>query len=148
MQGQLRVSALLRGAALAGALLLVPPVLAAKAELNAEVPAQKWKALRVRDLPKDATIAVRVDTSGPISVIFVHQGEQPSFPRAVRPAFSGTAERSLSFRITVPVAGTYYVILDNRRGSQARQVRIRIEAVPARPPAAKPPPRTKGLDST
>lgn len=133
---------------LAAALTGATAILAASAELNAEVPAAKWKALRVKDLPKDASVAVRVETSGPISVIFVHQGEQASFPRAARPAFSGTAERTLSFRLTIPVAGTYYVILDNRKGAQAREVRIRIDAFAARPPASKPAPRPKGLDST
>jgi hypothetical protein len=140
------------GTLLAGALLLGQAVLAAKAELNAEVPAEKWKALRLKDLPKDASVAIRIVTSGPISVIFAHQGERGSFPQAVRPAFTGTAERSLAFRVTIPVAGSYYVILDNRKGAQARTVRILIEALPASAPDGKPPrpnaPRGRGLDAT
>jgi hypothetical protein len=156
VQGAIRLSrrrAAQCGALLAAALLLAHVALAAKAELNAEVAAEKWKALRIKDLPKDATVAVRVDTSGPISVIFAHQGELGSFPKAARPAFTGTVERSLSFRVTVPAAGSYYVILDNRKGSEARKVRILIEALPARVPGAKPPqperaPRGRGLDAT
>jgi hypothetical protein len=157
MQGQVRLKALRAaqcGALFAGALLLAQAALAAKAELNAEVPAEKWKALRLKDLPKDASVAIRVITSGPISVIFAHQGERGSFPQAVRPAFTGTAERSLTFRVTIPVAGSYYVILDNRKGSQARTVRIQIEALPARAPEGKPPaprpdaPRGRGMEAT
>jgi hypothetical protein len=135
-------------AACAFAILASVPVQAAKAELNAEVPAEKWKALRLRNLPKDASISLRVESSGPIRVIFLHQNELRRFPEPVRPAFVGTAERRLSIRVTVPVAGSYYVILDNRKGSEAREVRVFIEAVAPRRAEPKPKPKTPGLNST
>lgn len=132
-------------------LFAVSAALAAKAELNAEVPAEKWKALRLRNLPKDASVAIRVESSGPIRVIFLHQAELQRFPKPVRPAFAGSAERRLTFRVQVPAAGNWYVILDNRKGPEAREVRVLIEALaPARAkpkplPKAKPAP---GLDAT
>ena len=156
MQGAVRLSCVaarsVRCALLACAL-AVPGSdgFAAEAALSAEVPAEQWKALRLKGLPKDASVAVRVDTSGPIIVIFLHQDELKRFPDAVRPAFVGTAERRLSFRVTVPVAGTYYVILDNRKGAAMRDVRLLIQALPARRPEAKPPrkqPGPQGLDAT
>jgi hypothetical protein len=113
---------------------------AASAELNAEVPAMKWKALRLRGLPQGASLAVRVETSGPLVVIFVHQSELKRFPEnRVRPQFRGSVERRLSFRVSLPAAGDYYVILDNRRGDGDREVRVQIQALPARkPPPAQP----------
>src|SRR5687768_5769884 len=103
---------------------------AARAELNADVPAKKWKALRLRGLPQGATVAVRVETSGPLVVIFVHQAELKRFPeQRVRPQFSGSVERRLSFRVSLPAAGDYYVILDNRRGDADREVRVLIQAL-------------------
>ena len=73
-------------------LLLTTAALTAKAELNAQVPEGKWKALRLRNLPKDAAIAVRVESSGPIQVIFLHQGRVAErapidefFPRPASP---------------------------------------------------------------
>lgn len=149
MQGEVR----LRASVLFGLVLLfaVAGAFAAKAELNAEVPAEKWKALRLRGLPKDASVSVRVESSGPIRIIFLHQDELKRFPKPVRPAFSGSAERRLMFRVIVPVAGSYYVILDNRKGTEAREVRLLIEALA--PPRAKPRPKPQpgkapGLNST
>jgi hypothetical protein len=130
-------------------LLLTTAALAAKAELNAQVPEGKWKALRLRNLPKDAAIAVRVESSGPIRVIFLHQDELKRYPNPVRPAFAGSAERSLAFQVRVPTAGNWYVILDNRKNTEARDVRILIDARGPRRAAPKPKPKpAPGLDAT
>lgn len=138
MQGEVRLRAA-AGFALA-LLFAVTAAIAAKAELNAEVPQGQWKALRLRNLPSGASIAVRVESSGPIQVIFLHQDELKRYPKPVRPAFAGSAERRLTFRVRVPAAGNWYVILDNRKGAEAREVRLLIEAVgPAKPrPKAQP----------
>ncbi len=128
-------------------LFAVSAAIAAKAELNAEVPEGKWKALRLRGLPKNASIAIRVESSGPIRIIFLHQDELKRFPKPVRPAFAGSAERRLTFRVRVPAAGNWYVILDNRKGSEARDVRLLIEALGPRRTKPKPRP-APGLDST
>jgi len=125
-------------------LLAVSAVLAAKAELNAQVPAHKTTNLRLLDLPKGASVAIRVESSGPIRVIFLHQNELQRLPK-VRPAFVGSAERRLTFRVQVPAAGNWYVILDNRKGGEARDVRVLIEALgPAR---AKPKPKPQPSDN-
>ena len=76
--------------------------------------AHTGKALKLRGLPKDASLSVR-------------------------PAFTGSLERRLSFKVTVPVAGTYYVIVDNRKNAESRKVRLLIEAL--RPPPSKSPPK-------
>ena len=86
-------------------------------------------------------------------VIFVHQkGLQRSADRP-RPLFSGAAERKLAFRISIPVAGTYFVVLDNRKGSEAREARVFIDVRRARSPKPAPqrptPPLPKpGLEAT
>jgi len=119
-------------------LAFVPAALPASAELNAEVPAGKWKALRLKGLPQGASLAVRVETSGPIVVIFVHQAELKRFPeKPVRPAFTGSVERRLAFRVSLPLAGDYYVILDNRKSAADREVRVQIEAAARRKPVPK-----------
>jgi hypothetical protein len=116
--------------------------MAAEAELTAEVPAQKWRALRLKGLPQGATLSVRVETSGPIRVILAREDEAQRFPKGLKPTFSGSTEQRLSFRIRVPVAGTYYVILDNRKGDAQRDVKVYVQAQPARrpQPKAKPAP--------
>lgn len=137
MQGQVRLKLLLSGLLLWGA----SAGFAAEAELSAEVPAEKWRALRLKSLPQGASLSVRVETSGPIRVILAREDEAQRFPRGLKAAFSGSAERRLSFRISIPVAGTYYVILDNRKGDAQREVRVYIEALPARRPQPKPAPK-------
>ena len=65
------------------------------------------------------------------------------------PLFTGVAQRRLSFRLSIPLAGTYYVILDNRKGAEAREVRVLIEATRrARPPQKRQPAPAPGLDAT
>ncbi|HZO03389.1 MAG TPA: hypothetical protein VFB93_19530 [Burkholderiales bacterium] len=56
--------------------------LAAEAELSAEVPAEKWRALRLKGLTQGASLRVRVETSGPIRVILAREGEAERFPTA------------------------------------------------------------------
>jgi hypothetical protein len=145
VQGQVRLKVLL------GLLLAIAAAaFAAEAELSAEVPAEKWRALRLKGLPQGASLSVRVETSGPIRVILARENEVQRFPRGLKATFSGTAERRLSFRVSIPVAGTYYVILDNRKGDAQRDVRVYVEALPARRPQPKPKPAPKqpGMEST
>jgi hypothetical protein len=139
-------------AILAACLLAMAPIqaAAANAELQADVPAGKTRVLRLRELPANAAVALRVESSGRIGVIFVHQNGLQRRPDRPRPLFSGSAERRLTFRISIPAAGTYYVILDNRKGSEAREVRVFIDARQPRPrePAPQKQRREPGFDET
>jgi hypothetical protein len=101
---------------------------AGRAMLNVAVPTGKWKSLRLKDLPQDAWVTVQITTDGNIDIIFIHQDELAKFPAAVNPAFQGTVERSMSFKVAIPKVGTYHVILDNRKGSTERKVRLDIQA--------------------
>jgi len=129
---------------------LAATALSVDAELSAEVPAEKWRALRLKGLTQGASLRVRVETSGPIRVILVREDEVQRFPRGLNATFSGSAERRLSFSVSIPAAGTYYVILDNRKGDAMREVRLFVEALPApRPlPKPRPAPRQPGMDAT
>jgi len=118
--------------------------LAARVTINASIPPAKWKTIRLRNLPKDASVSVAVETSGVIGVIFVHQEELKRFPAAAKPTFQGTVDRKLSFRVIVPKAGNYYVILDNRAGTEKRRVRLQIQA---RRAGKRPPVPPRGIES-
>jgi len=130
------------------ALLAARAGLAAEAELSAEVPAEKWRALRLQGLTQGASLRVRVETSGPIRVVLAREDEVERFPKGLKATFSGVAERRLSFSVSIPAAGTYYVILDNRKGAELREVRVFVEALPARRPKPKPAPRQPGMEAT
>jgi hypothetical protein len=115
-------------AILLGWLFMLAVAQAAQAMLSVEVPPAKWKAVRLKNLPIGASIGVRVESSGNIDVILIHQDELKRFPAAVNPQFQGSVERRLSFSVTLPKAGDYFVILDNRRNTDSRKVRVLIQA--------------------
>ena len=101
---------------------------AAKAQVNSKVPAGKWKAVRLKNLPEGASLSVNVAASGSLVVILVHEAELKRYPEPISPAFQGTLERTLSFSVVIPDSGNYYIIFDNRRGEDERRVRILIKA--------------------
>jgi hypothetical protein len=101
--------------------------LPAKGTFTAEVPPGKWKAVRVKDLPAAAIVSVVAVTSGPIGVAFLDEADQRSFPSVRQALFQGHVEQKLSFSVTIPQAGNYYVLFDNREGAEARRITVTIE---------------------
>lgn len=116
--------------ALAFALLAVAPpsAIAADAALTVNVEAGKHKAVRMRNLPKDAAMAVAVQSSSRIAVSLLNETDYRSFPRMSEPVFAGTVQRTLSFQIAIPETGHYYLVLDNRQGSEAAKIKVGIRA--------------------
>jgi hypothetical protein len=113
---------------------------AAQATLNIEVAPARWKAVRLKNLPKGATVELTVACTGTLDLIFMHRDELKRFPAAVSPLFQATVERKIEFSVVIPVSGDYYVILDNRRGKEAQKVRILIRAERPGPSNIRPPP--------
>lgn len=122
---------------------------AGQAALTADVPAGQHKVLRLRNLPKDTQIAVAIQSSGRITVTFLNEADFKRFPNPVEPVFVAPVEQTISFALTMPETGDYYVVLDNTRGTDSQKVKMVIRAVaanavpgtsplplPRRPPAA------------
>ena len=124
---------------------------AAEAAMTVELPAGQWKTLKLRNLPKDAVMAVVVQTTDRIAVMLVNETDFHRFPKAEEPVFMGTVQKRLSFTVTIPGAGTYFMIFDNRQSATAQKVKFLIRAEPSavapepkappvRPPAPTPVP--------
>ena len=96
--------------------------------LSVDVPSGKWKALRLRNLPTDAMIAVEVQTSRDVIVAFVDGTEYRRYPAVQRPLFSGRVEKQMSFSVTTVVAGDYFVVFDNLSGRESRAVTVKVRA--------------------
>ena len=96
--------------------------------MSVDLPAGKHKAVRLRNLPKGAIMAVGVQTSGPIAISLISEVDYRRFPKLEDPVFLGTVERKLSFTVTIPATGTFYLVLDNRRAEDARKVKFVIRA--------------------
>jgi hypothetical protein len=115
------------------------PADAAEAVMTVSVEPGKFKSVRLRNLPKNAVVAVAVQSSGKIGVSLLSERDYRVFPKPEEPVFVGSVERTLSFTITIPETGSYYLVLDNRRSPEARKVKFAIRAERgARVPAPQP----------
>ena len=92
--------------------------------LNVHIPSGVWKTLRLKNLPKDAVVALEVKSDGEITVILVDTSDYLRFPNIHRPLFLGKVEKNLSFSVSIPKSGHYYVVLDNRLGQRQREVTV------------------------
>ena len=140
--------------AIVGADLASGPARAAEAAMSVELPAGQWKTLKLRNLPQDAVMAVVVQATGRIAVMLVNEADFRRFPKAEDPVFMGTVEKRLSFTVTIPATGTYFMVFDNRQSATAQKVKFLIRAergavapeqkappaVPPAPPAPAPAP--------
>ena len=81
----------------------------------------------MRNLPKDAVVAVQIESNGGIVVGLLDSTGQGK-PDTSRPLFAGRVEKRLSFSVTVAEAGDHYLVLDNRKGSEARAVSVHLHA--------------------
>jgi hypothetical protein len=107
-------------------------------QVSIEIPAGKTKTVRLRNLPRGTQVTVRIDASGKLVVALV-SGLQLRSPRP-EALFRGALDRRMSFKVVIPEPSDYYLVLDNRRASEAVKARATIRAVreatkPRAPPA-------------
>ena len=93
-----------------------------------DVPPRKWKALKVRNLPKGAVVGVQVQTSGEVTVSFVNASNYRLLPRPIRPLFQGRVEKRFSFSIKIPISGNYFVVFHNSSGEEPRAITVKVRA--------------------
>jgi hypothetical protein len=109
-------------------------------QVSIEIPAGKTKTVRLRNLPRGTQVTVRIDASGRLVVALV-SGLQLRSPRP-EALFRGALDRRMSFKVVIPEPSDYYLVLDNRRASEAVKARATIravrEATKPRAPPAKP----------
>jgi hypothetical protein len=101
------------------------------ARLNVDIPPGKWKAIRLRNLPKDAVLAVQVVSNGEVAVALVDSKNYQGYAATPRPLFLGRVEKQLSFSVSIPATDDYFVVLDNRLGQDPRAVTVTVRAARA-----------------
>ncbi len=99
--------------------------------LNLDIPPGKWKSVRLKNLPKETNIAVQVVSNGEIIVALVDSKNYQRFSETSRPLFAGRVEKQLSFSLSIPEKGDYFVVLDNRAGQESRAAKVTVRAAPA-----------------
>ena len=132
------------------ALAMIAPTaaLAAEAAMSVEVPPGQYRSLRMRNLPKDAVVAVAIQTPDKLAASVVSEIDYRRYPKPEDPVFMGTVDKRLSFTVTIPQTGHYFLVFDNRQGSAPQKVKFVVRAErkqttqpgqvpgPALPPAA------------
>jgi hypothetical protein len=125
------------GAALALACTEIPAA-SGTAQVSVEIPAGKTRSVRLRNLPLGTIVAVRVRAAGSLQVALISAAQLKSKkPEAL---FRGALDRSITFQVVLPEPGDYYLVLDNRRGTEPIKARatIRAEKKSAAPPTPEP----------
>jgi hypothetical protein len=117
---------------------------AQQATYNYEIPSGQFKRVRIVNVAEGTVLAVVVKLEGRIDV-FVAYGaagdkteaeEKP--PVTARSLLHIQAVRQLSFSVRAPIAGQYYVVLDNRKGAETQAVEVTIAAQRAAQPKTAP----------
>ena len=105
-----------------------PIVSAAAVSLDLQIPPQQWKGTRLRNLPAGALVLVEVEASGGLDVALVDTPGFRRFPALDRPLFHAQDDARVSFSVTIPTTGDYYLLLDNRASAEPRKVRLKVRA--------------------
>ena len=96
--------------------------------VNVDIQARNSKAIRLRNLPKDAVVAVKVQSDSDIIVMMLDTTNYLKFPGNHRPLFVGKVQKQLAFSVTIPATDNYYLVLDNRSGQRSRAVKVMVNA--------------------
>lgn len=102
--------------------------------MSTEVPAGQSKSVRLRNLPQGAVLTIAIKTSGRLLVALVGAKELKRSRSQAKTVFRGAVDRRLGFRVTIPEADDYYLVLNNRKGTEALTVETQIRAVRGRAP--------------
>ena len=96
--------------------------------MNLEVSGGIWKSIRLKNLPKGAVVGVEMQTNGAVTLSLVTDTDHRRAPDFKEPLFSSRVDTKISFSVTTPAAGHYYVVLDNRLAAVSRSVKLTIRA--------------------
>lgn len=112
--------------------------------INVRLAPRKFKSVRLRHTPAGAAVEVKVRSSGQILVSFVSQADLRRRPEDRRPLFEGLITRQVSFSVTIPEAGTYFLLLVNRSPAETRSLTVTLVLAPRGisgqgPPKTRPP---------
>ena len=125
------------------ALALLSPAVAQQATYNYEVPSGQFKRVRIINVSEGTVLAVLVKLDGQMDVLVAYgetadRAEQDDkAPAPARPLLRVQAVKQLSFSVRAPLAGQYFVVLDNRKGTAPQAVEVTIAV--QRPAAPRKP---------
>jgi hypothetical protein len=120
-------------------LLAASPAVAAEMAVTVEVPAGQTRTIRLRTVPQGAAVSVRIVSDGRVLVALVAAKQLKNPGTEPKPLFRGSTDRKLSFRVTIPERDDYFLLLNNRAGTDSRSVEVEIRSTQRAPKPAPPP---------
>ncbi len=124
-------------------LALLSPAAAQQATYNYEVPSGQFKRVRIINVSEGTVLVVVVKLDGQMDVLVAYgetaDGAEPDDKARApaRPLLRVQAVKQLSFSVRAPLAGQYFIVLDNRKGTAPQAVEVTIAV--QRPAAPKEP---------
>ncbi|MDX1431794.1 MAG: hypothetical protein R3286_05030 [Gammaproteobacteria bacterium] len=100
------------------------------ATVSGEVDAARWKGIRLKRLPRGASLGVELEVDGTVELLLLEERAFRRFPEHQSPAFSSRVVERMGVSMKIPASGDYYLILDNRAGDDKRAFTITISAAP------------------
>jgi hypothetical protein len=110
--------------------------------MSVEVPPGQYRGLRLKNLPKGVRLAVAIQAPGRLGASLLNEADYARYPKTEDPVYAGSMDRRMSFMVTIPQTGHYFLVFDNRAGGVAQKVKfvVRGERKPAQQPADQSPP--------
>jgi hypothetical protein len=100
----------------------------AQASVAVEVPAGQHRNIRLKNLPRGVQIAMAAQSDGPARLWLLDEADFRRWPSPERPAAVVHVERVASASIGIPVAGDWYVVVDNSQGGETRRLKLVVGA--------------------
>lgn len=101
----------------------------------------------MRNVPQDARLAIAAQASSRIALSLLTEADADRYPEPGEPLFSAPLERTLSFSVGIPAAGTYVLVLDNAKGETVSRVQLVVRATRGPGALSVPPPAERAPDT-
>lgn len=111
----------------------------AQAAVNVEVPAGQHRTVRLKALPRGVQIAMAAQSDGPVRLWLMDETDFRRWPSPERAIASVHVERVGSASVGIPVAGDWYLVVDNTQGAEARKLKLVVGAVKGAAGSVAPP---------
>ena len=96
------------------------------AQLSIDVPAGKWKSVRLKNLPKNAAVRIEVESDNAVTLSVMDEKNYKKYPNIKRPLLQSRVVNKFSFTVKIPVSGHYYVVFDNSAGLREAKLDVNI----------------------
>lgn len=101
---------------------------AVEASVSASVSPQQSKVIRLKNLPANATLQVKINSNGKLIAALYHESDIKKQAGNSAGVFNSKFDRRISFSLKIEKAGHYYLILKNQSGSKTINANIAFTA--------------------